>query len=66
MQAVGEGALSEARRRRLWRVSAAYPGALARGSASRRAGSCGRPRRFAPLFLCPALALRSEPQLQFS
>ena len=38
------------------RVSAAYPGALARGSASRRAGSCGRPRRFALLFLCPASA----------
>jgi hypothetical protein len=29
---------------------------LARGSASRRAGSCGRPRRFALLFLCPASA----------
>ena len=38
------------------RVSAAYPGAPARGSASRRDGSCGRPRRFALLFLCPASA----------
>ena len=38
------------------RVSAAYPGTLARGSASPRVGSCGRPRRFALLFLCPASA----------
>ena len=38
------------------RVSAAYPGAPARGSASRRDGSCGRPRRFALLFMCPASA----------
>ena len=34
------------------RVSAAYPGTLARGSASPRVGSCGRPRRFAPRCRC--------------
>jgi hypothetical protein len=37
-----------------YRVSAAYHAALARGGAQRRAGSCGRPRRWASPFLCPA------------
>jgi hypothetical protein len=43
-------------RRPACRVSAAYHAALARGGAQRRAGSCGRPGRWGPPFLCPASA----------
>ena len=62
LAAQSSSASPPAPRRPACRVSAAYHAALARGGAQRRAGSCGRPGRWARRF-CAPLAPGAEPEL---